>query len=77
MRRDYGSRLFELLDRPVNDELHVEITAAIAEALDKWEPRLRLTWCKVVAIQAGKVTVDLRGIYVPDGAAIAMEGLVV
>lgn len=77
MRRDYGSRLFALLDRPVNDELHVEIYAAIAEALDRWEPRFRLTWCKVVEIlNTGHVTVDLRGVYLPDGKEISLEGVV-
>lgn len=77
MMRDYGSRLFELLDRPVTEDLHVDIYAAIAEALDKWEPRFRLVWCKVVSIlSTGHVTVDLRGVYIPDGSEITLEGVV-
>lgn len=76
MRRDYGSRLFDLLDQPVNPELTVEIYAAIAEALDKWEPRFRLVWVKVVAIATSTVTVDLRGVYIPDGSEITLEGVV-
>jgi len=75
MRRDYGSRLFELVDRPINDELIVEIYAAIAEALDRWEPRLKLSWIKVVGIAQGTVTVDLRGVYVPSGKEITLEGV--
>lgn len=33
MRRDYGSRLFELIDNPTNPETVAEIIAASAEAL--------------------------------------------
>lgn len=35
MRRDYGSRLFELVDRPINRDFTLEIYAATAEALQK------------------------------------------
>lgn len=76
MRRDYGSRLFTLMDHPVNAELMVEIYTAIAEALDEWEPRLKLSWIKVVTVTAGGVTVDLRGTYIPNGTEITMEGVV-
>ena len=43
MRREYGSRLFELLDAPLTPGVLTEIYAAAAEALGRWEPRLRLT----------------------------------
>ena len=33
MRRDYGSRLFELLDQPLHRQTVVQIYAATAEAL--------------------------------------------
>jgi len=33
MRRNYGSRLFDLVDNPLNDQTLVEIFAATAEAL--------------------------------------------
>lgn len=42
MRRDYGSALPSLLDAPVNGETLVDLYAAAAEALDRWEPRIRL-----------------------------------
>ncbi|WP_421780722.1 GPW/gp25 family protein [Kiloniella litopenaei] len=77
-RRDYGSRCFDLIDRPANGESLVEFYAAIAEALDKWEPRFKLE--KVSAYnfgQDGKVTLDLFGTYKPNGKAISMEGLVI
>lgn len=40
MRRDYGSRVFELVDKPINRDLTLEIYAATAEALEKWEKDL-------------------------------------
>lgn len=43
MRRNYGSRLFDLVDNPLNEQTLVEIFAATAEALIQWEPRIRVT----------------------------------
>ena len=43
MRRDYGSLLFELIDRPLNGAVRALIHAATALALHQWEPRLKLT----------------------------------
>lgn len=41
-RRDYGSRLFQLVDRPITPALTADATAAAAEALQRWEPRIAL-----------------------------------
>lgn len=77
MRRDYGSRLFELIDAPTNAEIVIEIYAATAEALDKWEPRLQLTKVSMDEIsEQGKVSLTLQGIYLPDGQAITLDGIV-
>jgi len=43
MRRDYGSRLPELIDQPWNGANLVRMYGAIATALHRWEPRLNLT----------------------------------
>ncbi|MCH2486146.1 MAG: GPW/gp25 family protein [Erythrobacter sp.] len=43
MRRDYGSLLFELIDRPINGAIRMLLHAATALALQRWEPRLILT----------------------------------
>lgn len=42
MRRNYGSRLFELLDKPLNPNTVLQWTTAIADALERWEPRFKL-----------------------------------
>lgn len=43
MRRDYGSMLADLIDRPLNSATRLLVFAATALALRRWEPRLRLT----------------------------------
>lgn len=36
MRRDYGSRLFELIDQPLNAVTRQRVFAAVATALGRW-----------------------------------------
>ena len=68
-RRDYGSRVPELLD---SGDL-VAIQAAAAEALATWEPRLELE--RVIARRSagGQVIVDVEG-RAGDGAVL-LEGV--
>ncbi len=41
MRREYGSFLHELLDRPLCDALILQMYTAIVIAVLRWEPRIR------------------------------------
>lgn len=77
MRRGYGSRLFELVDAPLNQETIVEIYAAAAEAIELWESRLRLHSVQVISITNGKITINLAGEYLPNGEKMKLEGLVI
>lgn len=43
MRRDYGSQLSELIDRPINSVLALQIAAASVMAIKRWEPRVEVT----------------------------------
>ena len=52
MRREYGSRLFELLDAPLTPATLTEIYAAAAEALARWEPRLRVDRIQATPVSA-------------------------
>lgn len=76
-RRDYGSDLPRLIDRPVNEALLVDIYAATAEALDRWEPRLRLRRVRIDGAAPGRVELTLEGRYLPDGRDISLEGIIV
>ncbi|MEW5890203.1 MAG: GPW/gp25 family protein [Pseudomonadota bacterium] len=73
MRRDYGSRLPELVDRPITPALAADIYAATAEALDAWEPRYRLERVRVLSACAGQIELMLEGAYLPEGERVALE----
>lgn len=64
-RRTYGSLLPSLIDQPDNGPTRLRCYAAIASALMKWEPRLRVTRVGITSgSQPGQVTVDLEGEYI-------------
>lgn len=77
MRREYGSRWFELIDRPVDAGWIADAYAYTAEALDRWEPEFRLSRISLVEINAeGRPVLDLYGTYLPAGNPITLEGIV-
>lgn len=49
MRREFGSLIPELIDRPLNDETKLMIYAATATAIHKWEPRFRMSRAELQA----------------------------
>lgn len=77
MRREYGSRLFDLVDAPINRETITDIYAATAEAIARWEPRFQVTQVRIAAAVPGRVELDLIGNYLPDGRQITIDGIVV
>lgn len=60
MRPEYGSRLPDLIDAPMNKSWKLKVYAAAAEALDKWEPRIRLEKVAVDAVSAGKAEITVK-----------------
>jgi phage baseplate assembly protein W len=75
MRRDYGSRLFELVDAPMNRSTLLDIYAATAEAIARWEPRFKLQRVVASSASPGHVVLDLAGEYLPDGRAVRLDGI--
>ena len=75
MRREFGSRVHELVDRPSSAALLAEINAAAADALGRWEPRLRLRQVRARRAGSGHLEIDLQGQYLPDGRPIRLEGI--
>ncbi|MCD7875787.1 MAG: GPW/gp25 family protein [Cloacibacillus porcorum] len=59
MRPDYGSRIPELIDAPMNKAWKLRVYAACAEALDRWEPRIRLDKVALMTVGAGYVEISL------------------
>ena len=75
MRRDYGSALFDLIDAPMNADTLMQIYAATADALAKWEPRFSLTKVTATSAEPGYIVLDLTGIYLPGGQLITLDGV--
>lgn len=66
-RRSYGSLLPELIDHPNNAATRVLLYSAVAGALMRWEPRLRLSRVQLFGgTQAGQSELQLDGLYIPD-----------
>lgn len=62
MRRDYGSLLFELIDKPINGAIRMLLHAATAIALRRWEPRIRLTRVTMEGTpESGQLTIRITG----------------
>ena len=59
MRPEYGSRLPRLVDRPVGKGWELEALAAVAEALWRWEPRVRVERVRVGAVGPGSVELSV------------------
>ena len=74
-RRDYGCGIFDLIDQPVNATLVTRMTAAIAEALDKWEPRLQVTRIVIsdIDLPDGRLAMDIEGYYLPNGQPVRLD----
>ena len=77
MLRDYGSNLPEMIDWPTNRTTIAAMRADIINALNKWEPRVRVERVDLNSISAGQLTFDLHVTYLPNGQAIALEGVTI
>ena len=74
-RRTYGSRLFDLLDTPVNATTRVRLFAATATALMRWEPRLSVQRVALTAVDGlrGSFALDITAALAATGDAIALS----
>lgn len=70
-RRDFGSDLFELIDAPTNGTTRTRLFAAVATALMRWEPRLKLTRVQLyVDDMSGALTLAIEGTTIETGARV-------
>ncbi len=73
--RGYGSRIFDLIDRPKNSLLHVDMAAAITDALNKWEPRVNVSQIVLNNSNANGFIVDIYGTYTGSGKQFVFNNL--
>lgn len=61
MRRDYGSLLPELIDRPLNGATLLQAYAATVDALVRWERRIRATRIQF-DVDGGQLTIRMEAV---------------
>lgn len=59
MRPEYGSRIRDLIDRPVNARWLADLYFEVAYAIARWEPRVRVLRVAASVPKPGHVTLDL------------------
>lgn len=59
MRPEYGSRLRDMIDRPVNAQWLADLYHEVAVAIQRWEPRVRVQRVAARMDTPGHVTIDL------------------
>jgi len=74
MRRDYGSDLPDLIDKPMTPALKLDIFTATVKALTKWEPRLEIQRVFVLTASAGTFVLGIIGID-STGQTIDLRGI--
>lgn len=69
MRREYGSLVPDLIDQPDNGATRVRLVSAIAGAVMRWEPRVRISRVQLQrGDEPGQATVLLSGTFLaPEG----------
>lgn len=74
-RRTFGSLFPEMLDRPMNDYLTIQLYAATATALMMHEPRLRLSSVRLLVNpeQPGAADLELSGVAMLNGRRRAVS----
>lgn len=77
MRRAYGSRLYALVDSPMNSAGLLDLFTATAEALATWEPRIEVLDVRADLVEPGRITISLTGKYWPDGQEVTIDGILV
>ncbi|WP_338627861.1 GPW/gp25 family protein [Enterobacter sp. JJBC] len=73
MRREYGSLLSALIDQPQTPALRLQIMAAFYSAIQKWEPRVRLTTITFERSETdGGLYVDITGTRSANGQPFSL-----
>lgn len=74
MRREYGCQLVDLIDEPGNPATLILSYAAIAMALIRWEPRLRLSRVQLTNLDiAGQCELTVEGSLVDSNEPLSLK----
>lgn len=75
MLRSYGSRLFELLDEPVDQRFEVEVIAAAADAIRTWVPRFQVDRVRLAEVNEDGPVFDFYGVDRETGRGVVLESV--
>ena len=70
MLPEYGSRLFELIDRKVDDEFRADLACYVIEAVERWEKRVKIDEVKLINLKDHRLNFK---IVLISGNEIGME----
>lgn len=56
MLPNYGSRLFELIDRRIDDDFRSDLAYFVIEAVEKWEKRVKIDRVKLNSLNNAKLS---------------------
>ena len=74
MRREYGSPMADLMDWPLNSATRLQAYAAIAMAVMRWEPRIRLSRVQLTpTTEAGGAVLDVEGTVTDTNQALSLR----
>ncbi|WP_313314552.1 GPW/gp25 family protein [Stutzerimonas nitrititolerans] len=74
MRREYGSLLPDLIDAPSNDATRLLAYAAVAMALMRWEPRIRLSRVQLsLGERPGQAYLDVEGNHIDSNEPFSLR----
>ncbi len=73
MRPEYGSDLFKMIDRPINQEFIADLYYEIIVSVHRFEPRVRVVKVRADIKSAGRVFIDM--IVRIDGATYPINTL--
>ncbi|MBR8466548.1 GPW/gp25 family protein [Campylobacter sp. faydin G-140] len=51
MLPEYGSRIFELIDRKVDDNFRADLACYVTQAVEKWEKRVKISEVRLISLQ--------------------------
>ncbi len=80
MRRNYGSRLYTLLDNPIDAALVANINVAVVEALTAHVPIISITAIEVNPAegnQTGKIRLTVMGYLISENKPIEISNIIV
>lgn len=73
MRRDFGSHLFDLVDAPGNQLGSLRMIAACADAIARWEPRVRMKSARLTPGFDGKANLSVVCMVKASGLTITAD----